>query len=139
MINSRKATSHMCSQPFIQNEIENYYTKQVEEPLDGSINGYYENHVGSGSGFYSGVQYQKSYGLGGLLASLGRVILPLLKPMAKVVGYQVLKVVPGLAMDVLSGKSIVKALTNRVCQGAKNTLLELTIKKQIKRKKGKKK
>ena len=129
MINSQKATSHMFSQPFIQNEIENYYTKQVEEPLDDSINGYYENQVGSGGSFYSGVQYQKGYGLGGLLASFGHVILPLLKPMAKVVGCQALKMVPGLAMDVLSGKPAVKALINCVRQGATNALLELTGKK----------
>ena len=137
MINSRKATSHMFSQPFIQNEIENYYTKQVEEPLDGSINGYYENQVGSGGGFYSGVQYQKGYGLGGLLASFGHVILPLLKPMAKVVGRQALKMVPGLVMDDLSGKLVVKSVTNRVRQEAKNAIKEFTGKKQIKRNKAK--
>ena len=138
MINLRKATSHMFSQPFIPNEIENYYTKQVEEPLVGSINSYYENQVGSVSGSYSGVQYQKVYGLGGLLASFGRVILPLLKPVAKVVGCQALKILPELAMDVLSGKPAVKSLTNRVHQGATNALLELTGKKQLKRKKAKK-
>ena len=94
----------MISQPFIQNE----------EPLDGSINGYYENQVGSDSGFYTGVQYQNGYGLGGLLASFGCVNLPLLKSMAKVVGHEALKAVPGLGMEFLSGKPVVKALTNRV-------------------------
>jgi hypothetical protein len=128
----------MFSQPFIQNEIENYYTKQVEKSLDGSINTYYGNQVGSGGGFYSGVRYQKADILGGLLASFGRIILPLLKPMAKVVGRQALKVVPELAVDVLAGNPAVKSLTNRVRQGETNALLELTGKKQLKRKKAKK-
>ena len=86
MVDSRKAAIHMFSQPFIQNEIENYYTKQVEKSLDGSINTYYENQAGSGGGFYSGVQYQKGYGVGCLLPLFGRIILLLLKPMGKVVG-----------------------------------------------------
>ena len=59
--------------------------------------------------------------------------------MAKVVGRQALKVVPELAMDILAGKPTVKSLTNHVCQAATNTLLELTGKKQLKRKKAKKK
>ena len=58
--------------------------------------------------------------------------------MAKVVGRQALKVVPELALDILSGKPTVKSLTNRVSQGATNALLELTGKKQLKRKKAKK-
>ena len=97
----------MFSQPFIKNEIKNYYTKQVEESLLGSINTYYENQVRSGGGFYSGVQYQKGYGLVGLLASIGRIALPLLKSMAKVVGRQTLKMVPELAMGILYRKPAV--------------------------------
>ena len=46
--------------------------------------------------------------------------------------------VPGLAMNVLSGKPVVKALTNRVHQEVKNVIKELTGKKQIKRKNAKK-
>ena len=66
------------------------------------------------------------------MASFGRIILPLLKPMAKVVGCQGLKVVPELAMDVLAGKRAVKSLTNHLRQGATNVLFELTSKKQLK-------
>ena len=58
--------------------------------------------------------------------------------MAKVVGRQPLKVVTGIAMDVLYGKPIVKSMTSRVRQEAKNAMKELTGKKQIKRKRAKK-
>ena len=54
------------------------------------------------------------------------------------VGRQALKVVSELALDILAGKPTVKSLTNLVRQGATNALLELTGKKQLKRKKGKK-
>ena len=126
MIDSQKAAIRIFSQPLILNEIENYYTKQVEKSLDGLINIYHENQAGSGDGFQSGVEYQKVYDLGGLLASFKCIILPLLKLMTKVVGRQALKVVPELAMDVLAHKPAVKSLTNHVRQGATNALLELT-------------
>ena len=66
-----------------------------------------------GTGFYSGVQYQNGYGLGGLLASLGCFVLLILKPVVKAVGCQALKVIPALAMDILAGKPPLKALSNR--------------------------
>ena len=92
------------------------------------------------AGFYSGVQYQKGYGLGSLLAALRNFILPILKPVAKAVGQQALKAVhvPVLAMDVLAGKPTVKALSQCFCQGAPNVLLELADSKQLTRKKAKK-
>ena len=56
----------MFSQPFIQNEIENYYIKQAEGQHGGLISDSYENQARTGAGFYSGVQYQKGYDVAGL-------------------------------------------------------------------------
>ena len=90
--------------------------------------------MGTHAGFYIGVQYQKGYGLS---ATLGHFVLPIIKPVAKTIGVQVLKVAPALVMDVLAGKPPVKVLSKRFHQEASNVLLELTGKKQMKRKKAK--
>ena len=41
----------MISQPFIQNEIDDYYIKQAEGQQGGSISDYYENQGGGGPAF----------------------------------------------------------------------------------------
>ena len=128
----------MFSLPFIQNAIEDYYIKQAEGQHGGSISDYYENQATTGAGFYSGVQYQKGYGLGGLLATLGHFVLPILKPVAKAVGRQALKAIPALAMDVMAGKPSVKVLSKYLHQGVSIVLFELSSRKQTKRKKANK-
>ena len=57
--------------------------------------------------------------------------------MAKVVGRQALKVVPELAMDIMTDKPAVKSLTNRVRQGGQMHYLNWPV-KTIEKKKGKK-
>ena len=71
-----------------------------------------ENPVGAGTGFYIGVQYQKGYGLHGLLATLGHFVLPILKPDTKAVGRQARKVASVFAYDLLPGESLERRYPN---------------------------
>lgn len=55
---------------------------------------------------FSGVRYQKGYGLGSIFRSLARVALPLLKKPALRAGL-------GLASDLMSGKNVKRSLKHR--------------------------
>ena len=65
---------------------ENYYVKQAGSFHRVSLTNYYQKQIETSAGFYSGIQYQKGYGLGGLLATLGTLCLPILKLVVKPVG-----------------------------------------------------
>ena len=67
---------------------------QAELQHGGSLNAHYQNQAATGSGFFSGFQYQKGYERGRLLATLGHFVFLILKPVAKAVGRQALKVAP---------------------------------------------
>ena len=122
----------LFSQLYIQNEIKDYYIKQAEAQHGGSISNYYENQARTWTGFYSGVQYQKTTVL--VVFSL-HFWLHSLKPVAKAVELQAHKAIPALAMDVLADKPPAKALSKCFRQGASNVLLELTDRKQATTKK----
>ena len=47
---------------------------------------YYVTQVGKGMPYYSGRQFQRGYGLGGLFSSIGRAVLPMIKSGIKTVG-----------------------------------------------------
>ena len=66
---------------------------------------YNEEQQQIGSGF-SGVPYQRGYGLGGLLGGLFRSILPMAKSALKTVGKEALRTGVGIASDVLAGEKL---------------------------------
>ena len=87
-----------------------------------------------GGGFYSGVKRQQGYGLGGLLAKLGRFVLPILKPVAKSIGKQALKSGAQMAGDLLEGQSPKQAFKQNLKQGAKELFVKAVRKKNPPRK-----
>ena len=70
---------------------------------------YYVTQVGKGMPYYSGRQFQRGYGLGGLFSSIGRAVLPMIKSGIKTVGKEVLRSGAELASDALQGKNFKKA------------------------------
>ena len=92
---------------------------------------HYKTQIGGG-GFYSGVKYQQGYGLGGLFSKLGRFVIPLLKPVAKSIGKQVVRSGTQLADDILNGQNPKQAFKKNLKQGAKE-LFHQAIKKPAKR------
>ena len=57
--------------------------------------------------------------MGGLLAKIGRMVLPILKPVAKSVGRQIIKSGAQFAGDVIDGKNVKEAFQQNVSQGVK--------------------
>ena len=81
----------------------------------------YDTHYKTqiGGGFYTGVKRQYGYGLGGLFSKLGRYVLPLLKPVAKTIGKQVVRSGTLLADDILNGQNPKLAFKKNLKRGAK--------------------
>ena len=77
---------------------------------------HYKAQIGGG-GFYTGVKRQKGYGLGGLLARIGRMVIPILKPVAKSLGKQVIKSGARFAEDVIDGEKPMVALKRNAVRG----------------------
>ena len=75
-------------------DYENYYVTQVVKVIP----------------HYSGRQFQRGYGLGGLFLSIGRAVLPMIKSVVKTVGKEVLRSGAELALDALRGKNFKKAV-----------------------------
>ena len=90
---------------------------------------HYKRQIGGG-GFYAGVRQQKGYGLGGLLARLGRMVIPILKPIAKTLEKQVVKSGARFAEEVIDGESPREAFKRNASRG----LEELTTPKGVKKK-----
>ena len=84
-----------------------------------------------GGGFYSGVRKQQGYGLGGLLAKLGRFVLPILKPVAKSIGKQAIRSGAQIAGDILDGQNPKQAFKQNLRQGTKE-LFQKAVKKKLK-------
>ena len=82
---------------------------------------HYKTQIGGG-GFYSGVKYQQGYGLGGLFSKLGRFVIPLLKPVAKSIGKQVVRSGTQLADDILNGQNPKQAFKKKFEAGCKRTI-----------------
>ena len=118
---------------------EKYYSDQARLSPGRSFP--YDTHYKTqiGGGFYTGVKRQYGYGLGGLFSKLGRYVIPLLKPVAKTIGKQVVRSGTLLADDILNGQSPKLAFKKNLKQGAKElfekaTKPKKTPKKSLKRK-----
>ena len=107
-----------------------YYTEQANSGLGRSFPFATHNTNQIGGGFYAGVKRQQGYGLGGILAKLGRFVLPILKPVAKSIGKQAIKSGAQFAGDILDGSSPKQALKRNLKQGARELF-----NKAVKRKK----
>lgn len=92
------------------------------------IDYYYKHQVGGVIPPYAGVRYQRGSGLGGILSSLGRVAVPLLKKAAATVGKQALSSGVKLAGDIISGRNVKRAVKHRAAEGG-----EELVKKALKR------
>ena len=92
---------------------------------------HYKRQIGGG-GFYAGVRQQKGYGLGGLLARLGRMVIPILKPVVKTLGKQVIKSGARFAEEVIDGESPREAFNRNASQGVKELLMPKGVKKKRK-------
>ena len=67
-----------------------------------------------GSEFYKGLPWQKGYGLGGLLGSLARRFIPLLKPLAKSAGKKLLRAGTSIVSDIIDGEPVGDVLQARL-------------------------
>ena len=72
---------------------------------------YYENQaLGKqqqiGHGFYTGLPWQKGYGIGDLLGSIARRFVPLLKPLVKYAGIKLLRAGTSAVNDIIAGKPV---------------------------------
>ena len=71
---------------------------------------YYVKQAGNGMPFFAGAQQQKGYGLGGVLASIGRAVMHSSRS-----GMQ-------FASDVLEGRNVKQAAVRRAKQAGSNLL-----------------
>jgi len=77
---------------------------------------YYVNQAGNGMPFFVGAQQQKGYGLGGVLASIGRAVMPFFKTGARAIGREALRSGMQFASDVLEGQNVKQAPVRRAKQ-----------------------
>ena len=103
---------------------EDYYRKQAQSGLASPFpfTDHFTVQSGGGGPFYSGKARQQGYGIGGLLAKLGRFIVPIFKPMAKSIGKQVLRSGVRFATDVIDGANPKDAFHRNLKQGAKQLI-----------------
>ena len=106
-----------------------YFTSQAQSRLGNSFpfTSHYSRHIGGG--FYAGVKRQQGYGLGGLLAKLGRYVLPILKPMAKSIGKQAIHSGVQMAGDIIEGHNPKQAFKQNFKQGARELFKKVVKKK----------
>ena len=72
---------------------------------------YYENQASGkqqqiGHGFYTGLPWQKGYGIGSVLGSIARRFALLLNPLSKAVGKRLLHTGTSFVSDVIDGKPV---------------------------------
>ncbi|GFY67969.1 uncharacterized protein TNIN_431341 [Trichonephila inaurata madagascariensis] len=81
---------------------------------------HYAGQIGSGLTHYKGINFQKGYGIGGILRRLFRAALPLpfLVKGGKTIGKEVLMTLSRVASDVLSGDNF-KAVKTRSRESGK--------------------
>ena len=75
--------------------------------------------------FFSGTPSQRGYGIGNIFASLGRLVLPLVKRGAKSIGKEVLKSGTNFVSDILEGKNLKQATLN-IKETVSNLLRKVT-------------
>ena len=83
---------------------------------------YYVNQAASCMPFFAGPQQQKGYGLGGVLASTGRAVPPLVKSGARAIGREALRSGNQFTSDVLESKNLKPATVRRAKQAGSNLL-----------------
>jgi len=83
---------------------------------------YYVNQAASCMPFFARAQQQKGYGLGGVLASTGRAVLPLVKSGARAIGREALRSGMQFTSDVLESKNLKPAAVQRAKQAGSNLL-----------------
>ena len=115
-----------------------YYTNQARSSPGRSFP--FENHYKTqiGGGFYAGVKHQRGYGLGGIFSKIGRFVIPLLKPVAKSIGRQVLRSGTLVADDILKGESPAAAFKKNLKRDAKELFRKASKPKNKKRRVSKK-
>ena len=94
---------------------------------------YYLSQVGHGMPYFSGERVQQGYGLGNLLSSIAKSVLPLVKKGAKTLEKQVLQSDVEFASDVLHGKNAKQAAIDQA-KAAGSNLLQVAQQKIGKRK-----
>ena len=72
--------------------------------------------------YFNGTRIQQGYGLGNLLSSIAKSVLPLVKSRAKAIGKQVLQSGVDFASDVLSGENARQAAIDRAKVAGSNLL-----------------
>ena len=89
----------------------NHFSQKVVMVAHNPFIEYYENQaLGKqqqiGHGFYTSLPWQKSYVIGGLLGSIVRQFVPLLKPLPKAVGKRLLRAGTLFVSDIIDRKPI---------------------------------
>jgi hypothetical protein len=77
---------------------------------------------GTNLGTFRGRQFQRGHGLGSIIGSLFRKILPTATKVGKTVGKELLKTSAHVASDALAGRDIAESLEQRSKQGAAKLL-----------------
>ena len=85
---------------------------------------YYVNQAANSMRFFAGAQQQKGYGLGGVLASIGRAVI--FKSGARAIGREAMRSGMQFASDVLEGQNVKQAAVRKAKQ-AGSSLLKRTI------------
>lgn len=83
---------------------------------------YYSKQAGSGLPVYSGARVQRGYGLGSILGSLARSVMPLLKTGAKTLGKQALTSGMQIAGDMLGGQNFKQSAKRRAKEAGGNLM-----------------
>ena len=89
----------------------NHLPQKVDMAAHNPFIEYYENqvlgkHQQTDHGFYTGLTCQKGYGSELLLGSIACRFIPLLKPLAKVVGKRLLCAGTSFVSDIIGGKPV---------------------------------
>ena len=82
----------------------------------------YLSEVGHGMPYFAGARVQQGYGLGNLFSFITKIVLPLVKKGAKILGKQVLQSCVEFASDVLQGKNVKQTAIDQAKAAGSNLL-----------------
>ena len=85
---------------------------------------YYLNQTGSGLPGFVGARYQRGHGLGNMLRSLSRIVIPFIKKGVGKIGKQAVKSSMDIAHDAMLGKNIKAAAKKRVSDGLRELVTQ---------------
>lgn len=97
-----------------------YEDECFEDPK--AVNEYFSTQIGHGMNVYAGVPRQRGYGLGSILSRGLSMATPLLKKGATHVGKSLLNTGLNVAADVLDGRNIKSAASDRLKETGVNLL-----------------